>query len=362
VRLACAIEAGRPVETPSVVRRRYATGERRHVPALSIRSPQDRSVADSRRVTVRGTSDADRVYVGVGGQVKAATVQDGTYEATVPLERGRNKITVVAVGDDGGTKMRQVTVVAFGTRVGGFADPAGDDNGPGTYRYPTNGAYLPGVFDLRNLDVYVDGDDALFVARIEGPVTNPFGGEGISHQKFEVYLGTGAGTRQAALPGVNADIESPWTTAVVGDGRFDQAGVYAPSGTKTADGSILTVPETHQIAVVVPRASLGAVNLAAARYAVAMLGNAEGGEGIGFVRPVYDYDYWNNPPEGMGWVKEFRFGGGAGEIDFNLPSKDTDTRDPNTIDVIVRAGQQQSEVLDWQAASPVVLPMLPFGG
>ena len=144
---------------------------------------------------MRGTSDADRVYVGVGSHVEAAAVRDGTYEATVPLERGRNKVTVVAVGDDGGTNMRQVTVVAFGAPVGGFADPAGDDNGPGSYVYPTNAAYLPGVFDLRNLDVYLDGEDALFVARIEGPVTNPFGGEGISHQKFEVYLGTAAGAR-----------------------------------------------------------------------------------------------------------------------------------------------------------------------
>jgi glucoamylase len=171
----------------------------------------------------------------------------------------------------------------------------------------------------------------------------------------------GAGGRQPALPGTNADIESPWTTAVVGDGRYDQAGVYVPAGTKVADGTILTVPETRQIAVVVPRSALGAVDLATARYAVAMLGNAEAGEGIGFIRPVYDYDYWNNPPSGMGWVKEFRFGGGAGVIDFSLPSKDTDTRDPNTIDVIVGTGQSQGQVLDWTASSPVQLPMVPLG-
>ena len=34
-----------------------------------------------------------------------------------------------------------------------------------------------------------------------------------------------------------------------------------------------------------------------------MLGNAEEGEGIGFVRPVYSFEYWNNPPAGMEWVK-----------------------------------------------------------
>jgi len=197
--------------------------------------------------------------------------------------------------------------------------------------------------------------------KIEGPVQNQFGGEGISHQKLNVYLGAGAGARQPALPGTNADIDSAWTTAVVGDGRYDQAGVYAPAGTKVADGTILTVPETRQIAVVVPRSALGAVDLATARYAVAMLGNAEKGEGIGFVRPVYDHDYWNNPPAGMGWVKEFRFGGGAGQVDFSLPSKDTDTRDPNTIDVIVGPGQSQRQVLDWTTSSPVQLPTVALG-
>jgi hypothetical protein len=60
----------------------------------------------------------------------------------------------------------------------------------------------------------------------------------------------------------------------------------------------------------------------------------------------------------MEWVKSFRFGGGAGEIDFGLPSKDTDTRDPNALDVIVGPGQTQAEVLNWTAASPVQLPML----
>jgi hypothetical protein len=60
----------------------------------------------------------------------------------------------------------------------------------------------------------------------------------------------------------------------------------------------------------------------------------------------------------MGWVKEYRFGGGAGEIDFDLVTKNTDTRDPNAIDVIVGEGQRQQDVLDWRAGSPVQLPML----
>jgi hypothetical protein len=73
------------------------------------------------------------------------------------------------------------------------------------------------------------------------------------------------------------------------------------------------------------------------------------------VRPVYSLGFWNNGPA---FVKQFRFGGGAGELDSGLPSKDTDTSDPNALDVIVGSGQSQSSVLDWQTASPVQLPML----
>jgi glucan 1,4-alpha-glucosidase len=363
IRLARGIEAGRPVETPAAVAERYATGAQRSVPALELTAPADGSVADQPQVTVRGTTDADEVAVGVGGTVETVTPHDGAFELTVPLERGGNRITVVAQASDGGTNMRQVTVVSFGALVGGLADPSGDDNGPGSYVYPTNSAYQPGIFDLTRLDVYVDGDDALFVATIRGEVTNPWGGDGISHQRFNVYLGDGAGAAAHALPGTNMDTAAFWSAAVVGDGRFDTAGVYTPDGTHAAAGDILAVPQSHQIAVVVPRSALGGIELATARYGIAMLGNAEGGEGIGNVRPVYDYDYWNTSPDfGLWWIKEYRFGGGAGEWDGSLASKDTDTRDPNTLDVIVGADQSQSQVLDWRTASPVQLPMLALEG
>ena len=149
---------------------------------------------------------------------------------------------------------------------------------------------------------------------------------------------------------------------MVGDGRFGTAGLFGPDGGRLADVVLLAVPETRQIAVVVPRAALAGLDPATARYGVAMFGNGESGEGIGYIRPVYAYDYWNNPPSDMPWVKEYRFGGGAGVIDFALPSKDTDTRDPNAIDVIVGPGQAQATVLDWRLGAPVRLPMLPLPG
>jgi hypothetical protein len=253
-----------------------------------------------------------------------------------------------------------VTVVAYGSRVGGLTDPAGDDNGPGTYVYPTCSCFNPGAFDLTGLDVYTDGDDVLFVARIAGEVLNPFGGDQISLQRLNVYLGTAPDRSQPALPGTNMDTAEPWQFVVVGDGRFGQAGLDTPDGTKVADAHLLAVPQTHQFAVALPRAALGGIDPATALYGTAMLGNAEEGEGIGFVRPVYSFEFWNNPPAGLEFVKSFRFGGGAGELHFGLPSKDTDTRDPNALDVIVAPGQSQAQVLDWTVGSPVQLPMVPL--
>ena len=34
-----------------------------------------------------------------------------------------------------------------------MTDPTGDDNGPGTYVYPTNDVFKPGVFDLTKFRV-----------------------------------------------------------------------------------------------------------------------------------------------------------------------------------------------------------------
>src|SRR4051794_2249535 len=113
VRLARAIAAGRPVETPSVVSNRYATGAVRSVPDLAIASPATGSLADSRTITVTGTTNAAKVTVASGDTAVTVTPSGGSFSAPITLQRGRNQITVVAEAADGGTNMRQVTVVSF---------------------------------------------------------------------------------------------------------------------------------------------------------------------------------------------------------------------------------------------------------
>jgi len=281
-----------------VVAKRYATGRPLAQPALSVTSPTEVDTADGHSVRVTGTTSGRQLYVGVNGGNQPIKLTRGsatgyTFDATVTVPDLHNQLVIVAVGPDGGTNTVTRTVLAYGDRVGGLTDPSGDDNGPGTYVYPTADVYKPGTFDLTGTDVYTDGDNAVFVTTIAGDVFNPWGGDQISLQRINLYLGNGDGATAPALPGTNLNTETPWDVVVVQDGRFDSAGVYAPDGTKIADVQLRAIPETRQIAAIVPRSALGSLDLTTARYGVAMFGNAEPSEGIGFVRPVYDLDYWN---------------------------------------------------------------------
>ncbi|MFD1146464.1 glucan 1,4-alpha-glucosidase [Saccharothrix hoggarensis] len=358
VRLAQGIAAGRPVETPAVVADRYRTGTVATA-ALSLDGPADLSTAGGRTVHVHGTTDAPSVVVAVGPVKKRVAVSGGRFGAHVELTGIDNTISVAAVRNDGATAYERRTVLSYGERVGGLTDPTGDDHGPGAYVYPTNSAFSPDSFDLTRFDVFRDGDRVRFVTRVAGAITNPWGGNGMSVQRVNVLLRDRAqpAVTSPGLPGTNTATAGAWQRAVVADGRYaDQPlslGVYDPALAKVSAAELRVVPATHDIVVTVPASALG-LDPATTGYQVSIYSNAEPGEGIGLVRPVYSKAHWDN---GFPWTKEFRFGGGAGEQSFDLPSRDTDTRDPNAIDVIT-GDADQSAVLDWTATSPVVLPFV----
>ncbi|GAA0259256.1 glucodextranase DOMON-like domain-containing protein [Saccharothrix mutabilis subsp. mutabilis] len=358
VRLAQGIAAGRPVETPSVVADRYRTGPVATA-ALTLDGPEDLSTATGRTVRVHGNTNAPSVVVAVGPVKKRVAVTGGRFSTEVDLTGIDNTISVAAVGRDGATAYERRTVLSYGERVGGLTDPVGDDHGPGTYVYPTNSAFTPDSFDLTRFDVFRDGDSVRFVTRVAGAITNPWGGNGMSVQRVNILLCDPASDARTApgLPGTNTATGGTWQRAVVADGRYaDQPlslGVYDPALTKVSAAELRVVPATHDIVVTVPASALG-LDIATAGYQVSIYSNAEPGEGIGLVRPVYSKAHWDN---GFPWTKEFRFGGGAGEQSFDLPSRDTDTRDPNTIDAIT-GDAAQSTVLDWTTTIPVVLPFV----
>jgi glucan 1,4-alpha-glucosidase len=359
VRLAQGIGAGRVVETPSVVADRYAGQAPPAAPQLSVTSPADLSTATSRTITVSGTTTATSVYLSVNGVKQQVAVSAGTFSTQVTLPSISNQLVVAAVGANGGTAQVVRTVTAFGARVGGVSDPAGDDNGPGSYVYPTDGAFNAGSFDLTKFDVYQDGGNVRLVTTIQGAINNPWGGNGMSTQRLNIYVKGGADTTSTPLlPGSNMNAAGAWSRAIVADGRHETStygeGVYGPDLAKVGAAELQVLPTTRQIVVTIPTAVLGGVDLATAGYQVSIFSDADDGEGIGNIRPVYSLDCWNanGCPT---FIKPFRFGGGAGVWDPNLPTVDSDIRDPNAIDVI-SGSAAQSEVLSWTNGAPVVVP------
>jgi glucan 1,4-alpha-glucosidase len=364
VRLAVSIDEGAPIERPAVVADRYANGALPAGPALEVAVPEEGTTTGESTVTVSGTTNAPTVWVNANGTTVRADVADGAFSASVPLALGPNAVTVVAVGADGGTSLvrRSVTSVNFGTRIGGVSDPVGDDNGPGSYVYPTNGAFSDGAFDLTALDVYEAGDSTNFVVTVDGVIGNPWGGNQLSVQRVDLYVTTADGGDPVdARLGTNARLDGPYDFVVSGSG-FATPAVRNAAGTVVADAALLVLPETGQIALTVPTAALGSVDLASAGYQVAMMSHADENEGQGGIRPVYSREFWDaSSGTSMSWITEYRFGGGAGEYTDANPARDTDSSDPNVLDILVPPSAQQSVVLDWRGGAPVILPYVQLG-
>jgi glucan 1,4-alpha-glucosidase len=360
VRLAQGIGAGRVVETPSVVANRYARQAPPSPPQLTVTSPADLTTASSGTITVSGTTTATSVYLSVNGVKQPVAVSGGAFSADVALPAISNQIVVAAVGANGGTAQVVRTVTAFGARVGGVSDPTGDDNGPGSYVYPTDGAFNAGSFDLTGFDVYQDGGDVRLVTTVLGAINNPWGGNGMSTQRLNIYVKGGTDTTSTPLlPGSNMNAAGTWSRAIVADGRHESStygeGVYGPDLARVGDARLDVLPTTRQIVVTIPGGVLGGVDLATAGYQVSMFSDADDSEGIGNIRPVYSLECWNAGAGCPTFIKPFRFGGGAGQWNESLPSVDTDTSDPNAVDII-SGSAAQSAVLNWTTATPVVVP------
>jgi len=70
-------------------------------------------------------------------------------------------------------------------------DPIGDDDGPGTYTYPTDPVYVRGSFDLTKVDIEDAGDNVIFKVSVNAPISNPWGmASGFSVQMIEIYIDT----------------------------------------------------------------------------------------------------------------------------------------------------------------------------
>jgi hypothetical protein len=132
-------------------------------------------------------------------------------------------------------------------------DPAGDDDGPGTYTYPTDKVYTRGSFDLRKLEVVPKGDTVEFHLTLNRVIEDPWdskawGGNGFSVQMAFIHLDTdhvaGSGVT-VGLPGTNVRFapEEAW----------DRCVILSPQGPTRVNGEIEAKAAEHKDRIVVPK-------------------------------------------------------------------------------------------------------------
>ena len=192
-------------------------------------------------------------------------------------------------------------------------DPQGDDNGPGSYTYPTNSAFLPDAYDLKTFTVAADENNLIFKFVFYGGIPNPWGsGNNLAIQTLDVYVDKDPGGKSGArllLPGRNAALssENGWEYAIWAEGW--NPGIFAPDvetlepkPVNSADFKILVDTAAQSVTLRVPRATFGEGDPAGWGYAAAVLGqDGFPATGVWRVRDV-------NPEAG-----DFRFGGGPAD-------------------------------------------------
>src|SRR5690625_4968470 len=320
-------------------------------PLLKIDDLSDGSVVSSRDAVVKGVTDAATVTVRVNGAETEANITDGNFSVPVTFSEIFNEVVITATASNGAMTVERFTITALGTHLGYLTDPEGDDNGPGSYTYPTNSVFNPGSLDLTGFDVYEDGDVVRLVVSTAGSINNPWGGDGMSTQRVNIYLRDGDSTETTELlPGTNMSAAGAWKYVVVADGRAE-SGIFAPGPGNISDVTLNVDPD-GQIIATAPADVFEGVDLREVGYQVSMFSNDDEADSVGNVRPIHSAECAAG--EGCeSWIGEFRGGGGAGEHMDEAPY-DTDTSDSNAFDII-SGDADQSVVMDWNNG-PVVAP------
>jgi carbohydrate-binding DOMON domain-containing protein len=156
---------------------------------------------------------------------------------------------------------------------GGFTitDPTGDDDGPGTYKYPTDPVYKAGSFDITELQVTPKGNTVEFRVTVASKIEDPWdskswGGNGFSLQMAFIHIDTdgkaGSGVTEG-VPGTNVRfapaeawdkvvIVSPQPAAkVTSEVELKAAAmknrVVMPKSTSVSENTLIAVVDTAQL-------------------------------------------------------------------------------------------------------------------
>lgn len=265
---------------------------------------------------------------------------DDVYFAVVLTDEQSGTISSLAPA--GGPAYLEVPQITAGKLAMTFTDPVGDDYGPGTYKYPTNELFTPGVFDIVKTEIYDDQDNLTFKIYINGELSNPWNSPiGLSLQTIDLYFdvdGVPDSGETKALGGRRAvfGAESGWEFAVWVEGWHQK--IFAADGTEVkAAVRVTTDPISRSISITVPKYAIG-YSGGRLGFMILMLGQEGFPSGDSLrVREVLDQ------------AAEWRFGGGT-----------LGGYDPNIIDMLVPDGAQQEAILGAYNPGEVRFATLPM--
>jgi glucoamylase len=356
LRLIASLGTGRNVDTPAITTARYVTGGPPGSLPVTITAPAQGSAVAASSTTVTGTTtpgsavtvaSANTTTGGPTSVTSSTAAADGSFSVTVPVSFGSNAITVTATAPGGrSTGYAQVTVTneGGGSAVLDVTDPSGDDNGPGTYQYPTDAAFHAGAFDLTRFQVVSDGTFTYLRATLRN--LDPTFGVTDGAQLLDVYVhvpGVASTSTAAAFPSRNYAIapSGAWSQRLEVQGFASPVWVNA-SGGSVGTASVLAVQSDKTITIQLPEAQFGTPG---SGWGFSVVLTGQDGFGTDQARN------FTATPEG------FTFGvcaaGGTAAICAANPNTV-----PKAVDVITPAGVSQATELDPTLGPVVIQPVL----
>jgi glucoamylase len=284
VRLSADLRAGAVSERPVDTTARYIKHTQQAID-VTLSAPANGSAVTG-STTVTGTTvpharvDVDTVNIDIDGAATTATTKsaaDGSFSVPITTPPGTDVITVAATAPNGATGFAQSTVIfdfVPGTLVFSSADPTGDDNGPGTYAYPTAPDFHPGAYDLSQFQVYDSGTDSV-TFRVQTVDLSPTFGSPLGAQLVDVYINNQSGdatSTAASFPGRNYAIDagSAWNRLIEVQG-FGQRFVDAAGSTMGAV-QIRANSLSRYITFTVSKSALGGTPAGGWSFAVVLTG------------------------------------------------------------------------------------------
>jgi hypothetical protein len=359
VRLAAAYRAGTGIERPTDTIRRYLGTAPGLVP-LTITGPAEGALVNG-STTVTGTTapgatvDLDAVNTDIDGAATRATTRagaDGTFSASLAVPPGTVTITATATiaGRPDATGFAQRSVVydvVPGTLLFAADDPDGDDNGPGTYAYPTAADFRPGAYDVQRLEIYDSGPETV-TFRVRTRDLSPTFGSPLGAQLLDLYLTNpsgGATSTAASFPQRNHTLATGWNRLLEVQG-FGQRFVDG-TGATVGSLSIRATAVTRWITVTTTKSALGGTP--GTGWSVALVLTGQDGfsadQARGFTQPAQGYQF------GVCTAAAVAAGNPICAVDPGTV--------PKAVDILTPADVAQATVLD--PRNPVSIPALPLG-